>query len=105
MVPEIRQSRPVIHKTGGETTDQLAEKYATQMVGNVEIGWTKYLCDPSADKSWWDKFVEGFEELISLMVSLVNNVADAYNGVKATVISSLCGGIVHALPWYRLESM
>jgi len=82
----------VMGATGGETPDQLAEKYATQTVGNVEVGWTKYLCNPPADKSWWDKFTEGFEELIGLMASLVNNIADAYNGVKMTIISSFCGG-------------
>ena len=101
MVPEIWKPN---HGDGGNrrgNTDQLAEKYATQTVGNVEIGWTKYLCDPPADKSWWDKFAEGFEELIGLIASLVNNVADAYNGVKVPSSRHSAEGTAPALPSYR----
>jgi hypothetical protein len=77
---------------GSGMSDPEAEKWATAMVGNVEVGWTKYLCDPPADKSWWDKLMGGFEDLFSLIASLVDNIANAYNSVKAVVISSFCGG-------------
>ncbi len=67
-----------------------ADAFATLMVGPVDYGWTKNVCTPPDDKSWWEKIIEGFKDLFELIASLVNNIADAYNGTKQVLIASIC---------------
>ncbi len=69
-----------------------ADQFATMMVGPVDYGWTKNVCTPPDDKAWWEKIIEGFKDLVALIASLVNNIADAYNSTKLIIISSFCAG-------------
>jgi hypothetical protein len=71
---------------------QDAEKFATLMVGDVKYGWGKNVCEPPADKSWWDKLMDGISDFFSLLAETLNNFADIYNSTKASVIAACCGG-------------
>jgi len=81
----------VLAGTATNDVNKDADAFAYMMVKDVDYGWTKNVCDPPADKSWWEKVIQGFKDLFELIASLVNNIADAYNGTKQILIATICG--------------
>lgn len=69
--------------------------YCTKL-GHLKGGYSKsgdqvYLCKES-DKSFLENIVEGIRTFIEMLKEIVNAIADAYNGLKASVADFVCKG-------------
>ncbi|MFA5268448.1 MAG: PEGA domain-containing protein [Methanoregula sp.] len=76
----------------GDMTDRLCrDMYWDETDGGKMTGEAVNLCAPP-DTSFWDEFWECVKGVVDLLKTMVNSIADAYNGLKSGVASAVCGG-------------
>jgi hypothetical protein len=71
--------------------NEYCTKLGHQKGGNSKSGDQVYLCSES-DMNLLEKIAEGFRTFFEMLKEIVNAIADAYNGLKASVADFVCKG-------------